>query len=111
MQGSIRLFLLLMRMLRYMKMGIASVLIGVVGLIVITYFYLQAEETLEVLGEVQHETSVYTMSPSLRVILFTLEALGVLLGYLAYRGQNVKLGLLGIGLCALCLIMVYGYTY
>ena len=92
-------------------MGFASVLIGLVGLIVITYYYLQAEESLEVLGEVQQETLVYTMSLPLRVMLFTLEALGVLLGYLAYRGRHIKLGLLGIGLCTLCLILLYGYTF
>ena len=92
-------------------MGFASVLIGLVGLMVITYYYLQAEESLEVLGEVQQETLVYTMSLPLRVMLFTLEAIGVLLGYIAYRGRHVKLGLLGIGLCTLCLILLYGYTF
>lgn len=92
-------------------MGFASVLIGLVGLIVITYFYLQAEESQVDTGEMLHMTSVYTMSLPLRVVLFTVEALGVLLGYLAYRSRHIKLGLLGIGLCTLCLILLYGYSF
>lgn len=94
-----------------MKMGFASVMIGMAGLIVITYFYLLAEETLEVLSEVQQETFSYPMSLPLRIFLFTLETLGVLLGYLAYRNRSLKLGLSGIGLCALCLILLYGYSF
>ena len=86
-------------------------IIGMAGLIVITFFYLQAEESQEELGQIQHLPFVYTMSLPLRVILFTLEALGVVLGYLAYRGRFVKLGLLGIGLCTFCLILLYGYTF
>jgi hypothetical protein len=94
-----------------MKMGIASMLIGVVGLIVITYFYYQTEEYQEDLGELQHTVTLYTMDFYMRVALFTLEALGIVLGYLAFRGRHAKLGLLGLGLCALCLILLYGYTF
>ena len=94
-----------------MKMGIASVLIGVVGLIVITYFYYQTEEYHEDLGELQHIVTLYTMSFPMRIALFTLEALGIVLGYLAFRSRYAKLGLLGIGLCALGLILLYGYTF
>ncbi|GGG10000.1 hypothetical protein [Pontibacter amylolyticus] len=94
-----------------MKMGFASVIIGLIGLIVITYFYLQAEEIQVDTGEALHMASVYTMSLPLRVALFTVEALGVLLGYLAYRGRHMKPGLLGIGLCTLCLILLYGYSF
>lgn len=86
-------------------------MIGLAGLIVITYFYLQAGESPVVLGEMQQESFVYTMGLPLRVFLFTLETLGVLLGYLAYRNRSLKLGLLGIGLCALCLILLYGYSF
>jgi putative Mn2+ efflux pump MntP len=92
-------------------MGIASVLIGVVGLIVITYFFYQAEESHEEVGEMQHIVTHYTMPLAIRVSLFSLEAMGIILGYFAFRNGHVKLGLLGLGLCALCLIMLYGYTF
>lgn len=94
-----------------MKKGIASVLIGVVGLILITYFYYQTEESYEEIGDLQHIVTLYTMPYPMRIFLFTLEALGVILGYFAFRSRHVKLGLLGIGLCALCLILLYGYTF
>jgi hypothetical protein len=94
-----------------MKMGIASVLIGVVGLIVITYFYIQTEEHYEDLGELQHIVTPYTMSFPMRTALFTLEALGIVFGYSAFRRRHAKLGLLGMGLCALGLILLYGYTF
>lgn len=92
-----------------MKMGFASVLIGLTGLVVITYFYSQLEESFVDLGDVQHAVSSYPMSQPMLISLFTLEALGILLGYFAYRRRHVKLGLSGIGLCALCLILLYGY--
>lgn len=94
-----------------MRQGIASVLIGVVGLVVITYFYYQTEESYEEIGRVQHILTLYTMPYPMRVFLFTLEALGVILGYFAFRSRHVKLGLLGIVLCTLCLILLYGYTF
>ncbi|EJF09040.1 hypothetical protein [Pontibacter sp. BAB1700] len=91
-----------------MKTGIVSVLIGVIGLIVITYY--QAEESL-VLGDVQHTVASYPMSLSVVMSLFAVEALGIVLGYFAFRRRYVKLGLSGIGLCALCLILLYGYAF
>lgn len=94
-----------------MKQGIASVLLGVAGLVVITYFYYQTEESYEDLNGVQHIVTLYTMPFALRILLFTAEALGVILGYFAFRGRYVKLGLLGMGLCTLCLILLYGYTF
>ncbi|MBD1397481.1 hypothetical protein H9Q13_09910 [Pontibacter sp. JH31] len=94
-----------------MKKGILSVLIGAIGLALITYFYYQTEVHYEEIGGVQHIATLYTMSLPLRIFLFTTEALGVILGYLAYRGKYAKTGLLGMGLCALCLILLYGYTF
>lgn len=85
-------------------------LIGVTGLIVITYFYTQTERSYAEQGD-QHMISLYAMSLPMRMFLFTIEALGIILGYFAYKSSRVKLGLLGIGLCTLCLVMLYGYTF
>lgn len=86
-------------------------MIGLAGLVVITYFYSQLEESYVNLSDVQHTVSSYPMSQPMLISLFTLEALGILLGYLAFRHRHIKLGLLGIGLCALCLILLYGYGF
>lgn len=86
-------------------------LIGVTGLIVITYFYTQTERSYAEQGDIQHTISLYAMSLPMRMFLFTIEALGIILGYFAYKGSRAKLGLLGIGLCTLCLVMLYGYTF
>lgn len=85
--------------------------LGVAGLTIITYFYYHTESAHLALGELQHTVSPYTMPLPMRLLLFALEASGVILGYFAYRDRYVKLGLLGIGLCTLCLILLYGYTF
>ncbi|MBF8963201.1 hypothetical protein I0P70_08095 [Pontibacter sp. FD36] len=94
-----------------MKTGFASVLIGVIGLALITYFYYQAEESQVDLGDVQHTVVSYPLSFPMAMSLFAVEAMGVILGYFAFRSRYVKLGLSGIGLCALCLILLYGYAF
>ncbi|PVY40529.1 hypothetical protein [Pontibacter virosus] len=94
-----------------MKTGVASILIGVIGLIAITYFYYQAEESQLEVGDAQYTVTGYTLSLPAVMSLFAVGALGIVLGFFAYRRGYVKLGLLGIGLCALCLILLYGYAF
>lgn len=77
----------------------------------ITYFYYHREEHYEELNGIQHIVSLYTMPLSLLISLFAAEALGTILGYFAFRGRYVKLGLLGMGLCTLCLVLLYGYSF
>ncbi len=84
--------------------------IGVVGLLIITYAYYQTEKSYVALGEAQHLVSHYAMGSLTRMLLFIAAAIGIVLGYLAYRNGKVKLGLLGIGLCTLCLVLLYGYV-
>jgi hypothetical protein len=97
------------KLLGVMRRGIASAVIGVVGLLVITYSFYQTEKSYVDPGETQHLVALYAMSWPARLFLFIVEAAGVLLGYFAYRSGRTKLGLLGMGLCALCLIVLYGY--
>jgi hypothetical protein len=90
-----------------MKIGILSVMIGMIGLTLITYFNYQANALYEELGELQEAVTIYPMGSTTRGILFFSETVGAIFGFLAYKRKKIKAGLLGMGLCALCLIFLY----
>ena len=90
-----------------MKIGIISVVIGMIGLVLITYFTYQANILYEELGELQNSVTIYPMGSTTRAILFFAETVGAILGFLAYKRKKIKAGLLGMGLCALCLIFLF----
>lgn len=86
-----------------MKAGIVSLVIGILGLLVITYFYTQS---LQEYQEIDEGTS-YVMSSSVRIALLIVESAGAILGFLSYKKWRVRTGLLGLGLCTLNLILVF----
>ncbi|OKL41174.1 hypothetical protein [Pontibacter flavimaris] len=90
-----------------MKAGIASLLIGLAGLAILTYVYFQTMQGYSEAGELQQQATFYTMSDSTRLTLFILEVVGAALGFLSFRKWKVKIGLLGMGLCMLNLILLY----
>ncbi|GAB3204411.1 hypothetical protein ABID22_003325 [Pontibacter aydingkolensis] len=87
-----------------MKAGIFSVLIGITGLIVITYFIYQANVAYQ---QPEELATLYTLSTTTIAIFFILEAAGVALGILSYKRGNKKIGLFGMSLCSLNLILLY----
>ncbi len=82
-------------------------MIGLIGLAIVTYFYLETMQEYNELEEMQQMTMLYTMSDNTRAILFILEAVGAVAGFWAYRKWKAKIGLLGMGLCALNLILLF----
>lgn len=87
--------------------AIISLLIGLVGLAILTYLYLQTAPEQEAPGELQSIGLSYTMSDNTRMMLFILETVGAVIGFLAYKYRKIKIGLLGMGLCMLNLILLY----
>ncbi|SFH28118.1 hypothetical protein [Pontibacter chinhatensis] len=87
--------------------AIISLLIGLVGLAILTYLYLQTPPEQEAPGGLQSIGLSYAMSDNTRMILFILETVGAVSGFLAYKYRKIKTGLLGMGLCMLNLILLY----
>lgn len=94
-----------------MKAGIASLLIGIIGLVTVTYFYYQTMQEYDGVMELQTIATRYMMSYTTRLALFILEVVGAVLGFLSYRKWKVKVGLLGMGVCTLSLILILYYPF
>ncbi|MHC2991786.1 hypothetical protein OB13_09385 [Pontibacter sp. HJ8] len=90
-----------------MKTGIASFIVGMAGLIVITYFNFQANLSYQAAEESENMINLYSMSQSTRATLFVFETVGVVLGVLSFQRYKSKVGLLGMGISTLCLILLY----
>jgi hypothetical protein len=91
-----------------MKTGIASFIVGITGLIMITYFNMQANLNYQAAGESENLITLYTISPSTSTALFAFGIVGVVLGALSFQRYKSKIGLLGMGISILCLILLYG---
>lgn len=89
-----------------MKIGIASVVIGIIGLVLITYFKDLANLRYQELDELGGVTFP-VMSTTTTVTLFIGEVVGAVLGFMSYRRGKNKIGLLGMGICTLNLIFLY----
>lgn len=90
-----------------MKTGIASLLIGIIGLAIATYFYYQTAH----LAQLQDVATGSALNYPASLILFILEAAGAVAGFLSYKKWRVKVGLLGMGLCTLSLILILYYLF
>jgi hypothetical protein len=91
-----------------MKTGIFSILTGIAGLLAISYFTYQANQELQETGRQIDAATPYFVSAWVMMLLFVLEAAGLVAGFMSYKKNFKKLGLFGMGLCTLNIIVLYG---
>ncbi|WP_018476426.1 hypothetical protein [Pontibacter roseus] len=91
------------------KIGIVSALIGITGLILVTYYTYQFNLNQQELGELQDTVTPYFMGATSRMVLAIGETAGAVLGFVSYRRYRQKIGLFGMGICILTLIFLYPF--